>query len=83
MADQPAGPMMTVAYSVQNDGNLIGLHFEIPMLSQVIGLTIPTAETLAKEFGPNLEKTLKQAERMRSGLILAPAETLKTLKGKK
>lgn len=82
MPDQPDGPKITVGYSVQNEGNIIGIHFELPLVSQVIGLPIAVAETLGKEFGPNMEKTLRHAERIRSGLTIASAETLNTLKGK-
>lgn len=82
MPDEPAGPMITVGYSVQNDGQLIGIHFDLPLSQFVVGFPLPQAKALAKEFGPSLEKVIQQAERTASGLVIAPGETLNTLKGK-
>jgi hypothetical protein len=70
-----------VQFSVQNDGDMIGIHFEAPLTAYVIGFSIAAAERLAELFTGQLRATIAEAKRQRTGLVSASADTLHILKG--
>lgn len=83
MAEQTA-PALGVAFSIQNDGQFIGIHFDTPLSSYVVAFPIESARELAKQFGIQLEETLRQRDEQypnkKNPLIVANAGTMDMLK---
>lgn len=86
MGDTPPGPAFEVAFSIQPppDGfkhAWIGIHWNLPLCQFVVGMSLESAEELARTFPTELTKTIAQAKRQSSGLVIAPESALTTLKG--
>lgn len=82
MADLPEAASITVGFSVQNDGELIGIHWDMPLCAFVAGVPIATAEALAEQFPIQLRQVIDEAKKAKSGLVVANGETMNVLKGK-
>lgn len=86
--EEPSGPAFAVAFSVQPppdgvEGQWIGIHWQTPFATYIIGMPITSAEELAANFGAQLTATIAQAKRQASGLVVAPPSALTVLKGNK
>lgn len=78
----PDGPVIQVGFSLQNDGEFIGIHWEMPLSVSMVCVPIATAKVLAENFGKELRAVIESAEKNNSKLVVANGETLNVLKGK-
>lgn len=84
MPDINNGPALELGFSLQPapDGGLfIGIHWNVPMMTSVIAVPLDWAERLLDNFPRELAAILDQAKQQKTGLVVAPASTLNTLKG--
>lgn len=77
--DAPQGRVQ-VGVSVQNDGQTVGLHIDVPGTSYAVGFPYGYVEQLRDELPDMLTTALVEAEKQRSGLVL-PDSTLSIVKG--
>jgi hypothetical protein len=85
MADQePDG--LSLGFSIQPDPEtgkpgFIGLHFNTPFASYALAMPIEWAKAMRDNFTAQLGEVIADFERQNTGLVVAPASTLDTLKG--
>lgn len=72
MGEQPA-VIGGLALSVQDEGETIGLHIEMPGTAYAVKFPIDYVETLERELPGMLHATLKEAAQMRSGIVIPPS----------
>lgn len=71
MGEQPA-VIGGLALSVQDEGETIGLHIEMPGSAYAVKFPIDYVETLERELPGMLRTALEEAARMRSGIVTPP-----------
>jgi N-acetylglucosamine-6-phosphate deacetylase len=80
--ENPLTMGFSIQYGPDKKPQFIGLHIEGPFTNYALALHLEWAKALHASIPESLGAVIAQFEQQSTGLVIAPATTLNTLKGK-